>query len=82
MKSTLHFDLDDHIDKLQFNRCLKATDVYLILWNVLHVKSHPQGLEARVEKIIGAKSELVMDEIRSYLLETMEQNGIDLNDLE
>jgi molecular chaperone GrpE (heat shock protein) len=34
MKAKLEFDLDDMDDKMAHNRCVKATDMALVLWEI------------------------------------------------
>jgi hypothetical protein len=34
MKAKLEFDLDDMDDKMAHNRCVKATDMALVLWEL------------------------------------------------
>jgi hypothetical protein len=34
MKAKLEFDLDDFDDKMAHNRCVKATDMALVLWEI------------------------------------------------
>jgi len=35
MKAKLEFDLDDFDDKMAHNRCVKATDMALVLWEIM-----------------------------------------------
>ena len=34
MKATLQFDLDNPDDKIEHMRCVKATDIALMLWDI------------------------------------------------
>jgi len=34
MKAKLEFDLDDFDDKMAHNRCVKATDMAIVLWEI------------------------------------------------
>ena len=36
MKAKLKFDLDDFDDRLAHERCVKATDMALVLWELMH----------------------------------------------
>lgn len=35
MKAKLEFDLDDFDDKMAHDRCVKATDMALVLWEIM-----------------------------------------------
>ena len=36
MKAKLTFDLDDPDDRMAHERCVKATDMALVLWELMH----------------------------------------------
>jgi len=36
MKAELHFNLDDAEDSMAHTRCIKATDMALVLWELVH----------------------------------------------
>ena len=36
MKARLDFDLDDYDDRMAHERCVKATDMALVLWELTH----------------------------------------------
>lgn len=77
MKATLEFNLDDVNDRMAHLRCVKSTDMAIVLFNILH------NLERELEyKLIqGGDSysgmQLVIERIRELVLE----HGIIIDEL-
>ena len=69
MKAKLTFDLSDFDDKLEHLRCVKATDIVLLLWELTHnslkeilnkkdnCEKYQEGVEAVFEKIYSLLEE-------------------------
>jgi len=97
MKAKLEFDLDDPSDRLAHKRAVSATDVYIAindldnhLRQMLKYDAHigvgskialPEGYHEVTEKEAVLLHEVV-DTIRSYLSSTLEQYGVNMDDLE
>jgi hypothetical protein len=47
MKAQLHFDLEDTDDEMEIKRCLKSTDMALVLWELVH--NSKKSLEWKME---------------------------------
>ena len=60
MKATIEFDLNDPDDIKSHLRCVKATDMALVLWTIYHMRKE---LEWKEEGEGVITSEYVMDKI-------------------
>jgi len=76
MKGILEFDLNEHFEKLAHKRAVSATEVYLVILNLQeHLR---RGVKYGEDE---AKAE-VLQSVRDFLNETLEDYGIDMGDLE
>jgi hypothetical protein len=77
MKATLEFNLDEPEDVLSHKRCISATDVYLVLFdmdNYLRSRIKYEELSEEVDDALSAA--------RSKLYGIMAERGINMGDLE
>lgn len=92
MKAKLEFDLDDPDDKRAHLRCVKATDMAIMLWDIRHnmrkrlfnqseIKfgKFDDSDEAKDHTQMAFESgiELVLDQLN----EMFEENGLNMDDL-
>lgn len=78
MKATLNFDLEDLDDKMAHQRCVKATDMALVLWELSY--NFRKKFEAEIEKENHTDYEIVEMFYKGFY-ELMEEHGIILDDL-
>ena len=75
MKATLHFNLEDPDDKFAFNRCHKANDMAMALWD------YSQELRAICKYSDDEVQQKHWGEAREKFYEVLKDYGIDLDDL-
>jgi hypothetical protein len=73
MKATIEFDLNEPDDIKNHLRCVKATDMALVLWTIYHMRKELEWMEEQGE----LTSEIVMDKI----LEHFDNHNINANEL-
>ena len=62
MKAVIEFDLDDADDRQAHLRCIKALDMSIAIWNVVHNNKHLNDAEI-VEKMYSEFEELNIDDL-------------------
>jgi hypothetical protein len=80
VKGMLEFDLDDRFESNRFIRCLKATDAYLVLFDMqnLFKKIETQRQEKKEEGTYVAHEYIKVKEIYQEFLEALEDRAINL----
>lgn len=82
-KANIKFDLTDFDDQMQFERMMKATDMALILWELLY--NTRKGLEHDFDfKLSKGEKPSVFDGIDAVIdsvRESMEEKGINIDKL-
>lgn len=83
MKAVLEFDLNDFDDKIAHLRAVKATELALVLWQLVH--NSKKGIEYFIEgeEMKGNKLSNydVLDEVYKRLFELLEENHIMIDEL-
>ena len=80
MKSTLQFDLDDADDRMAMMRCVKATDMAIVLFEITH--NLKRTLESRFESQPQPRDEFDgIEETFSEIYKLMDEHGINLDEL-
>jgi hypothetical protein len=77
MKAKLEFDLDDFDDKMAHNRCVKATDMALVLWEIM--TNSYRGLTNGYDEEDGYHKGV--DAVYEKLRELMEEHDINPHNL-
>jgi len=62
MKAIIEFNLDDADDRQAHLRCIKALDMSIAIWNVVHNNKHLNDAEI-VEKMYSEFEELNIDDL-------------------
>jgi hypothetical protein len=80
VKGILEFDLDDRFESNRFLRCLKATDAYLVLFDMqnLFKKIEAERQEKKEEGTYVAHEYIKVKEIYQEFLEALEERAINL----
>lgn len=82
-KGKLEFDLNDFDDRMSFERCVKSTDMVMVLWEIVHntKKSLYWKFESMEEK--GETSTVYdgIDSVFEVLYEELNERGIDVDKL-
>ena len=76
MEATLKFNLPE--DQKEFNRCNKATDMALVLWELVY------NARKRIENVVtdkGLDSYDTIELIFKEIYEEMEERGVVIDDL-
>lgn len=91
MKAKLEFDLDDFNDRKAHKRCVSATDAYIALHKIANEIFRPNrkhGYEKEIEDLfdaLGDDAEIgteIIDKLETKFYNTLEELGLDLDDLE
>ena len=87
MKGKLEFDLDDCYDRNAFKRAVKATDVYMVLHEVVNKLFRPSWKNGYTDKELDTLSnteegDRVIEILSEMYREILEEYNIDLNDLD
>jgi hypothetical protein len=77
MKAKLTFDLDDIDDKMAHERCVKATDMALVLWEIM--TNSYRGLTNGYDEEDGYHKGV--DAVYEKLRELMEEHDINTHNL-
>jgi hypothetical protein len=72
MIATLEFDLNDHDDKSAHNKCIKAQDMWIALWQI-QVKLQHEMMDRSDDRIVAE----IFDKINNII----SNNGINLDEL-
>jgi hypothetical protein len=80
MKATLEFDLDDLDDRMAHLRCVKSTDMAIVLWQIVtnlekSVQYEVEGFEADSDPSDGVYAAF------RRIRELMDEKGINVDDL-
>jgi len=80
MKATLEFDLDNPDDKMEHMRCVKATDMAIVLFEITH--NLKRTLESRFESQPQPRDEFDgIEEAFREIYKLMDGHGINLDEL-
>ena len=80
MKATLEFNLDNPDDKIDHMRCVKATDMAIVLFEITH--NLQRKLESRFESQPQPRDEFDgIEETFSEIYKLMDEHGINLDEL-
>ena len=78
MKAILEFNLDEQDDIIAHKRCVKATDMALAIWEIVH------NMKRSVERDIESKnldSYQTIEELYKKIYEKLEENAIYIDEL-
>ena len=78
MKAELHFNLDDAEDSMAHTRCIKATDMALVLWELIH--NSKKTLEWAMESDSINRYD-ALDMVFERISELLEEYDININKL-
>jgi hypothetical protein len=82
-KATLEFDLTDFDDRMEFERVNKATDMALVIWEILH--NTRKGIEWDLEMDLEKGKTLTVfdgvDAVFNKLIEKLDEKGIIIDNL-
>ena len=79
MKAILEFDLNDPDDRMEHLRCVKATDMALVLWEITY--NQKKGAERMIDAGALKTSDEVIDYIFAQIADDMYNRGIIIDDL-
>ena len=80
MVAKLEFDLDDIDDRMEHMRCVKATDMAIVLFEITH--NLKRQLEHRFESQPQPRDEFDgIEETFSEIYKLMDEHGINLDEL-
>lgn len=80
MVAKLEFDLDNPDDKIAHMRCIKSTDMAIVLFEIVH--NLKNKLESRFESQPQPRDEFDgIEETFSEIYKLMDEHGINLNKL-
>ena len=80
MKAKLKFNLDNPDDKMEHMRCVKATDMAIVLFEITH--NLKRTLESRFESQPQPRDEFDgIEETFSEIYKLMDEHGINLDEL-
>ena len=80
MNAKLEFDLDNPDDKIEHMRCIKATDMAIVLFEITH--NLKRTLESRFESQPQLRDEFDgIEETFSEIYKLMDEHGINLDEL-
>ena len=77
MKAKLEFDLDDYDDRMAHERCVKATDLALVLWELTH--NSYRGLTNGYDEDDGYHKGV--DAVYDRLRELLDEHGVTIDKL-
>jgi len=82
-KGKLEFDLSDFDDKMEFERCIKSTDMAIVLFDVIY--NYKKSLEYDIEKKEEDGKTLTPYEVLDMFFEKfnndLSRRGIDIDNL-
>lgn len=79
MKSTLKFNLNDSDDKMAFERATKATELSIIIWELIY--NVPRQIENEIESDKLLERYEVLEAYQKKLRELCEENNIQIDRL-
>jgi len=80
MKAILEFDLDDADDRMAHLRCIKSTDMAIVLWKILTNMEESVTYEVNNSKADSEPSDGVYAAF-CKIREVCHENGINIDDL-
>jgi hypothetical protein len=82
-KGKLEFDLNDFDDKMSFERCIKSTDMAIVIFDVLYNyrKSLSYDIENSEEKGVGVTPYDVLTMFLEKFNEDLTEKGINIDNL-
>lgn len=78
MKAELHFNLDDAEDSMEYTRCVKATNMALVLWELVH--NSKRTLEWKMESDSINRYD-ALDMVFGRISELLEEHDINVDKL-
>ena len=81
MKAILEFNLEEHDDIMSHLRCTKALDLAIALWEIHNNLKTSIEAELDNDKNSVDKQYEVLDKVQTFINETLEENGIFIDDL-
>jgi hypothetical protein len=79
MKAILEFNLDDPDDAMEHKRCVYATQIAIILWDLVH------NTKKQMEHLIEADSKLtaydMVDKYHQTIIEALDEQGVIIDKL-
>ena len=78
MKATLKFDLTDADDRMEHLRCVKSTDMALVLWEFLYNTVKTTENEIQEKKLDGYET---LDYVMQKFRERLEEHNIIIDEL-
>ena len=78
MKAQLNFDLENLDDEMEIKRCLKATDMALVLWELIH--NSKKSLEWKMESDTISRYD-ALDMVFERITELLEEHDINVDKL-
>jgi hypothetical protein len=78
MIAELHFNLDDADDSMAHTRCIKATDMALVLWELVH--NSKKSLEWKMESNSINRYD-ALDMVFERISELLEEHDINIDKL-
>jgi hypothetical protein len=82
-KGKLEFDLNDFDDKMEFERCIKSTDMAIVIFDVIYNyrKSLTYDIENSIEKGVEVTSYDVLTMFLEKFSEDLTERGINIDNL-
>lgn len=77
MEAILKFNLDEYEDRKQHLRCVKSTDMYLAIYDIMKIKRY---YEKNVE--LNDEQVQLLENIFEKIFGILEEHNISLSDLE
>ncbi len=77
MEAILKFNLDEYEDRNQHLRCVKSTDMYLAIYDIMKIKRY---YEKNVE--LSDDQDKLLENIYEKIFGILEEHNISLSDLE
>ena len=78
MKAQLHFDLENLDDEMEIKRCLKSTEMALVLWELVH--NSKKSLEWKMESDTINRYD-ALDMVFERIIELLEEYDINIDKL-
>lgn len=79
MKSILKFNLSDPDERMEFDRAMKATDIALVLWELIH--NVPRQIENDIETDKLLERYEVLEAYQRKVRELCEEHGVEIDRL-
>lgn len=75
METVLNFDLNDHEDKMAHMRCIKATEMAIVLFDMTQIYSK---FEFEAENADGI---YILEKVQEYVHDLLKEYSLNLDDL-